>query len=253
MAESNPSTACVAPGCEKPARLRRAQLCSMHAWRMNRHGAFDLPPVEVGSSRALRGRNRPSLETRFWASVNKAGPVPSHDATLGPCWVWTAACNRDGYGVIKPGGGKRQVKAHRVSLEWARGPIPDGQMVLHRCDNPPCVSPDHLYVGDAQQNARDAVARGRTATGERSWASRHPESIRRGERHWSRFHPGKTARGERHGRHKLTAAQVTEIRERYAAAPTRGAFTQLGLAFGVNRSQISSIVRGKAWRGDVAR
>jgi hypothetical protein len=96
-----------------------------------------------------------SLEERFWDKVNKLGPilVPK----LGRCWVWTGGGFRNGYGAIREGGknGGKQLKAHRVSWRLHFGPIPAGVDVLHRCDNPPCVRPSHLFLGDVGGNARD--------------------------------------------------------------------------------------------------
>lgn len=75
------------------------------------------------------------------------------------CWLWTACGTTDGYGQIKVG--KDMVRAHRVAWTLYRGAIPDGMHILHRCDTPPCVNPDHLYLGTHQQNMKDRSSRGR--------------------------------------------------------------------------------------------
>lgn len=89
----------------------------------------------------------------FWAHVH-----------FGPgCWTWLASKKHDGYGKRKHNG--KMTTAHRVSFEMEFGPIPDGLAVLHRCDNPPCVRPDHLFLGTQQENIADMVAKGRHSRG----------------------------------------------------------------------------------------
>ena len=97
---------------------------------------------------------RPVAE-RLWARVDKSGD----------CWVWTGPVSREQpYGRIKLSGRHgRYLQTHRISYELAFGPIPNDLWVLHHCDNPPCVRPDHLYVGTREDNTRDAHERGRYA------------------------------------------------------------------------------------------
>jgi hypothetical protein len=90
-----------------------------------------------------------SVVARFWSKVDKSGD----------CWLWTGSRHRFGYGMMQIG--RRPWTAHRISYAIAHGPIPDGAMVLHSCDNPQCVRLDHLRIGTARDNAADAVARGR--------------------------------------------------------------------------------------------
>jgi hypothetical protein len=93
------------------------------------------------------------LEVRFWAKVDKSGD----------CWEWTGTRTRQGYGGFRVG--DRTVKAHRFawSVIASRGAIPAGLVVMHLCDNPPCVRPEHLRLGTVADNNRDREAkRGRS-------------------------------------------------------------------------------------------
>lgn len=90
------------------------------------------------------------LQERFWSRV-KTGPG---------CWVWTGHRNDRGYGVALRKGVR--LRAHRLAWTFTRGPVPRGKMVLHTCDNPPCVRPSHLFIGTNQDNIDDMVAKGRS-------------------------------------------------------------------------------------------
>jgi hypothetical protein len=93
---------------------------------------------------------RKTLSERFWEKVNKAGE----------CWEWTACRHHQwGYGHVRVGG--KLEAAHRVSWEMHNGPIPDGLLVCHHCDNPKCVRPAHLFLGTGTDNSRDMHAKGR--------------------------------------------------------------------------------------------
>lgn len=113
-------------------------------------------------------KNPPTLEERFWAKVDKNGPVLRPE--LGTCWLWTGGKHTGGYGhvVVKSlkQFGRRQIKAHHASWMIHVGPIPDGFWVLHHCDNPPCVRPDHLFLGTDGDNAADKVSKARQRRGE---------------------------------------------------------------------------------------
>ncbi len=107
-----------------------------------------------------RTPNRPVPRgPRFWAKVNKNGPVPSHMPHLGACWTWTGIKNSKGYGLFFLGH-SHYTAAHRMSWELIRGGKPD-HLVCHRCDNPSCVRPSHLFSGTYRDNYNDMVAKGR--------------------------------------------------------------------------------------------
>jgi hypothetical protein len=83
------------------------------------------------------------------------------------CWLWRGTTN-NGYGIfLLPG--EVPVRAHRHAYELWKGPIPDGAVVMHVCDNPPCVNPDHLQIGTRLDNNRDCAAKGRRPTGANHW------------------------------------------------------------------------------------
>jgi hypothetical protein len=88
---------------------------------------------------------------RFWSRVTKGDG----------CWEWSGARDRGGYGHFNGAHGNR---AHRFSWILANGPIPAGMLICHRCDNPPCVNPDHLFLGTVLDNHRDMDAKGRRPT-----------------------------------------------------------------------------------------
>lgn len=161
---------------------------------------------------------RISTAERFWAKVNKNGPVPPHCPKLGPCWIWTKSRFRFGYGRLMKNG--KRVKAHRVAWELTRGPILPGICVLHRCDVPACVNPVHLFLGTKGDNNADTRSKGRENPCE----------------------------GSEHRMAKLTEADVLEIRRRYAANSRDGALQVLANAFGVSRSLMSRVVRRKIWK-----
>jgi hypothetical protein len=110
--------------------------------------------------RYLNGHNsRRDVRDRFWEKVERLGPDD--------CWIWTAARHEFGYGLFGIGGRDgRQHGAHRVSWMLAHDEMPD-RWVLHRCDNPPCVNPRHLFLGTPLDNVRDMIAKGREHTGPR--------------------------------------------------------------------------------------
>jgi hypothetical protein len=143
----------------------------------------------------------------FWSRVQKDGPTVRAD--LGQCWIWKGSRQRaNGYGRIN----FREVRngyAHRFSLQLA-GIDPGDFYVCHKCDNPPCVRPDHLFLGTPADNAGDAKAKGR-------------------------------ARGPA----RLTKDEVIAIRSRRAQG---AAVKALALEYGVAEPTIWGVVRGQNWK-----
>lgn len=157
---------------------------------------------------------RRPLSVRFWEKVDLHGPTPGHLRTC--CWLWTAATDHCGYGWLGLGDG-RVGKAHRVSLQLHGQEVPADACVLHHCDTPACVRPDHLYIGTQKDNARDRRVRGRERHGSGSHA---PHTYQRGAAHWTHRQPEKV-RGSRNGRAKLTEQDVREIRLRVGAGESQ--------------------------------
>ena len=113
-------------------------------------------------------------EQRFWAKVDKFGPIPEACPELGCCWCWLGSLFTDsGYGQFWMDGTNR--RAHIVSYEWAVGPT-DGQQVQHRCNVRVCVNPAHLTLGTPAENTAYAVKHGRMASGERHWLRKGPDT-----------------------------------------------------------------------------
>lgn len=144
---------CVMDGCGK-ARLAKG-FCSMH-YRRNR----------INGDPSIQGnpRDAGTPEERFHA---KTIPV-----TESGCWLWTGAAINTGYGMFYPKHGEG-VLAHRYSYSLKNGPIPCGMHCCHKCDTPSCVNPDHLFLGSAAENMRDASRKGRLNTPRGAKGSSH--------------------------------------------------------------------------------
>ena len=137
------------------------------------------------------------------------------------CWLWTGHIDQKGYGRVSTGKRNSLKYAHRVSWEEANGrPVPDGMCVLHACDTPACIRPDHLWIGTKRENNLDRVAKGRSAKEVPS---------RQGELNWAA---------------KLSDADAREIRSMLGNTTQR----HIASMYGVSQSVISNIATGRRKR-----
>ena len=149
----------------------------------------------------------PNTPEKFWDRVDKSG---------GPnaCWEWQGYKLPKGYGEVSFKG--KLFRAHRLAYEFGIGPIPEGKLVLHKCDNPSCCNPKHLYLGTYLDNARDCIQRGRR---------REPDR-----------------RGSKNGRARFTEEQIPDIRNDSRSRKV------IADDYGVTLATISDIKASRTWR-----
>jgi len=129
------------------------------------------------------------------------GAIP---VTESGCWLWGNGVNHRGYG--KTSMGRKTIAAHRAAYEAFVGSIPDGMSVLHRCDVPSCVNPDHLFLGSQADNIKDKVAKKRQASGERHGMSKLSEDAARAIKF------GAASARQAADEHGVSACMVRQIR-----------------------------------------
>lgn len=166
-----------------------------------------------------------TYKNRFYSFVQ----IPENEDD---CMIWTGALSEDGYGKLRAWG-RKKISAHRFSYILYFGEIPSNMSVCHKCDNPKCVKPDHLFLATHKQNMEDR------------------DKKKRGHqfREDSQFHIGKPFKyaqfGEDSWSHKLTNLQVIEIRDQLKDGIPRHLIAK---NFNINPSVISNINHGKAWK-----
>lgn len=166
-----------------------------------------------------RPKSTLSVDERFWSKVDVRGPDE--------CWEWKAGrFSGKGYGMFWVDG--KNIGAHVFSFMINYGTATGGLYVCHRCDNPPCVNPSHLFLGTPKDNAEDMVAKGRQNN------TRPPGS------HYQR---GEDVHGS-----KLTWEKVREIRRLYQKGVRGLSSTALGMQYGVEHRAILDIVHNITWK-----
>lgn len=162
------------------------------------------------------------IEDRFWAKVHKTDT----------CWLWTASLRNKGYGAFtyEVNGKPVQDRAHRYSYQLHVGDIPPGLFVLHRCDTPACVNPDHLFLGTNQDNVDDMIAKGRAGVSGSKCGIEN----------------AKWKRGATHHAARFTEDQIRAIRARYAAGDI--SYSQLGKLYDAGPGTMAKIVLRLRWK-----
>lgn len=181
---------------------------------------FSLGHIKDKPYRFIKGhhnRLRPwgDAEQRFWEKVDKDGPI--HPVLKTRCWLWAASRTSYGYGQFWTG--KERDSSHRFAYFLSHGAIPDGMLVCHKCDNPSCVNPNHLFLGTPGDNTADMIKKGRN--------NPNPKT--------GRDHPSA----------KLGPDRVKQIRLRYKNGEKA---KDLAKEYRVCTANIYHIVKRKSWK-----
>lgn len=170
----------------------------------------------------------------FWSKVQR---------TSG-CWLWLGPKDQDGYGIFSSTRLKVQ-RAHRAAWVLVNGSIPTGLCVLHSCDVPCCVNPDHLWLGSNLDNVKDRTNKGRSAKGAQNGHATKPECTPRGLKHGAYTKPESRRVGVLNGRAKLQPDDVRQIRVLFQQSGDKKAIAD---HFKITPQQVQHIVTGRQWR-----
>ena len=185
---------CKHEGCSKKHRTKG--FCTIHYQRLLKHG-------DTNTIGAI-GKHEPKFPTMKDRFLNSFEMI-----TESGCWVWGGSVNESGYGQMT--WKNRSYSAHRFSYQQFVGSIPESMCVLHQCDVPSCVNPNHLFLGTNQDNMKDKVSKERQA------------------------------KGEKQGSAKLTTVQVMEI------LGSNNTFAALANKYGVQATTVANIKKRKTW------
>lgn len=177
----------------------------------------DIGHVKGQPTRFVAGHNSPGREywkppvrplaERFWEKVDKRSPDE--------CWIWKGNKSPQGYGFIVTD--QKMYRSHRVCYELCNGPIPKGMYVCHRCDNPQCVNPSHLWLGTPAENNRDRANKKRN---NHTFGELHPSA-------------------------KINSADVVEIRKMAEQGVRQ---RDIATLYGITQHSVWSIIHRKTWQ-----
>jgi hypothetical protein len=156
---------------------------------------------------------------RFWRCMDKG--------TESECWIWKIALCQRGYGKFQVG--RKTIRANRFAIVASGREIPDGMFSCHKCDNPPCCNPNHLFIGSPADNQMDMVLKGRSLKGDKNPSRIHPELYR----------------GENNHAHQLTDEIVSKLREN---PPIGANMNSEALKYAVSASVLRGAILGSTWK-----